>query len=69
MKREPCMTLTDLAKEKKIVRSAVFNKWAKRVPLPAQEVFEDRQQYKSNATGRKYYKRSELLDWYERAKP
>lgn len=69
MKREPCMTLTDLAKEKKVSRSAVFNKWTKRVPLPAQEVFEDRQQYKSNSTGRKYYKRSELLDWYERAKP
>jgi hypothetical protein len=69
MAREPLMTLTELAREKQVNNSSSFNTWAKRVPLPPQEILIDRQGYKNNACGKKFYKRSSLLDWYERAKP
>lgn len=69
MAREPCMTITELAREKNMSSSSNFTRWAKRVPLPKQEIFESPKFSKNNVCGKKYYKRSELLDWYERAKP
>lgn len=69
MAHEPCMTLTELAREKGVKSSAHFNHWAKRIPLPPQELFNSPKFSRNNVSGKKFYKRSALLDWYERAKP
>lgn len=66
MSKEPCMTLTDLAREKRDSGSQLYTYWKKNTPLPKEVIFPGKL---SNASGKKYYKRSELLAWYDRAKP
>lgn len=60
------MTLTDLAREKRDNGSQLYTYWKKATPLPKEVIFPGKL---SNANGKKYYKRSELLAWYDRAKP
>lgn len=66
MSKEPCMTLTDLSREKRDNGSQLYTYWKKKTPLPKEVIFPGKL---SNSSGKKYYKRSELLAWYDRAKP
>lgn len=65
MKREPCWTLSDLARQEGIKSSATFNHWAKKIPLPD----EVKLPIDVRGSSKKYYKRSELMSWFNKAKP
>lgn len=68
MKREPCMTLKDMAKEKG-VSSPALTKRSKKEPYPEPVKFESDFQVTGKFKKANQYPRKDLLAWFERTNP